>query len=269
MIGLGIGFIFGYFYENGEVTKEMGKDIKTATAEEDKSDGSNKSYQFQDIESMEKATSVKEAYERIFGKDRLFDDFKDGDPERDPNSTSFKDFFDGEIKYDLNGYYEFKNLPPSETLKYYPDKPYSYQNIYFNIAMKPGLDTRMEMIDFLHYLQSSGLTKPHLIKESLPEGSVRVNSVDPHPNAGPEKNPSFNIYMNVFQKIKPGMNKPESHQRWSISSDVIEVMDFSDKETMLGEIDKYGKFEGVNPSGMNGSHSDLDERFLFKDKNIK
>jgi hypothetical protein len=56
--------------------------------------------------------------------------------------------------------------------------------------------------------------------------------------------------MRVYQQIKPGMNTPASHQGWSLSSDVIEVMDFSNKDDILNSITMYGKFKGVNPSGM-------------------
>ncbi|WP_162800324.1 hypothetical protein [Oceanobacillus zhaokaii] len=105
----------------------------------------------------------------------------------------------------------------------------------------------MEMVDFLHYLQFSGLTKPDFVKETLPEDSVSVMSI--YNTETPEEIPPFTVYMEVFQEIKPGMNKPESHQGWSISSDVIEVMDFSDKEHIVNNINMYGNFEGVNPSG--------------------
>ncbi|USK31385.1 hypothetical protein LIT32_25155 (plasmid) [Bacillus sp. CMF21] len=56
--------------------------------------------------------------------------------------------------------------------------------------------------------------------------------------------------MNVFQPIKPGMNLPDPHQKWGISTKNVKAMDFSDKETLLGEIHLYGKFQGVNPSEM-------------------
>ena len=108
----------------------------------------------------------------------------------------------------------------------------------------------MEMIDFLHYLQYSGLTKQHFIKETLPEDFVVVSFINPREPEDLEREP-FMINMRVYQQIKPGMNMPESHQGWSISSDVIEVMDFSDKEDILDSISQYGKFEGYNPSSSN------------------
>jgi hypothetical protein len=191
VIGLGIGFIFGYFYENGEVTKEKEKDIKTATAVKDKSDSSNKTYQFKDIESMEKAKTVGEAIDRIFGDERLV------------KTEGNKDMF--------TEYYKEK-LPTTGVL--------------IPFFMKPGSDSRMEMIDFLHYIKFSGL-----MENAWGEG--------------------YHIQMNVFQPIKPGMNLPDPHQKWGIKIDKLKVMDFSDKETMLGEIHQYGEFEGVNPSGMN------------------
>ncbi|MGM0878075.1 MAG: hypothetical protein ACQEWV_26000 [Bacillota bacterium] len=62
--------------------------------------------------------------------------------------------------------------------------------------------------------------------------------------------PEFQI--RYYQPTKPGMNRPESHQEWSINVDTVMEMDFSDKDTMLGEISRYGHFSGVNPSGMVG-----------------
>lgn len=139
------------------------------------------------------------------------------------------------------------DIPTEESFKYFPDKQYYFHRLFIGIAMKPELDTRMEMIDFLHYLQYSGLTKPHFIKVPLPEDSVKVNSINPNKH---KKMEPFTIDMRVYQQIKPGMNMPESLQGWSISSEIIEVMDFSDKEDILNNITKYGKLEGVNPSGM-------------------
>lgn len=228
VIVLGGLLIFEYVKDSGEETKVEGEAAIAITE-------TNETYHFKDIESMEKATSIKEAFERIFGKDRLFDNFKDSDS------------YNGEIKYDLGGVYKTENISKENRFTYYPDKQYFFQFMFINITMKTGFDTRMEMIDFLHYLQFSGLTKPHFIQGSLPEDSVKINSIAP---TAPEEIPSFDINMQVFQQIKPGMNMPESHQGWSISSDVIEVMDFSNKDDILNSIHMYGKFDGVNPSGM-------------------
>ncbi len=238
--------IFEYVKDAKEETKAKGEDKTTSTeditasteeagkpTEEPTEDKRN--YKYKDIESMEKATSVKEAYERIFGKERLFDDFKE-------NSS-----FNGEMSYYLTGVYDFKNVP--DRSKYYPDKQYYLYYVSISITLNPEFDTRMEMIDFLHYLQYSGLTKPHnIIKEPLPEEYATVHKVV---STMPEKSEPFTIDMKVYQTIKPGMNTPESHQGWSIKSDVIEVMDFSNKDDILNSITQYGKFQGVNPSGMN------------------
>ncbi|MEP9409526.1 hypothetical protein ABKP09_24930 [Peribacillus frigoritolerans] len=232
VIVLGALLIFS-INKNGVETKEKKEDIKTVSEKEAKPVSSNEPYQFQDIESMEKATSIKEAFERIFGKDRLFDDYEDNES------------FNREIKYSLYGVYNTDNIPSGEMSKYLPEKQYFFESMFISIAMKPGFDTRMEMIDFLHYLQFSGLTKPGFIKESLPEDSVKVFGVY---HAVPEEIPPFLINMSVFQQIKPGMNLPEPHQKWSISSEVIEVMDFSDKEDIFNRIQSYGTFDGYNPS---------------------
>lgn len=227
------GLLIFSINKNGEETKEKKEAIKTVSEKEAKPVASNETYQFQDIESMEKATSIKEAFERIFGKDRLFDDFEDNES------------FNGEIKYDLYGVYNADNIPSGEMSKYIPGKQYFFESMYFGIVMKPGFDTRMEMIDFLHYLQFSGLTKPGYIKESLPEDSIEVSGVY---HTEPEEMPPFLINMTVRQQMKPGMNIPEPHQTWTISSQVVDVMDFSDKEDIFNRILSYGDFKGYNPS---------------------
>ncbi|MGE7835208.1 hypothetical protein [Viridibacillus arvi] len=127
------------------------------------------SYQFKDIESMEKAETLEEAFDKIFGNERLFDGDMDG----------------GVI----------------------------------TIEMKPDYDTRREMIDFLHFIQYSDL-----IGSELDEKTGIVN-------------------MQVVKPIKPGMNRPEAHQKWAIHVDQVKIMDFRDKETMLDEISLYGKYE--------------------------
>jgi hypothetical protein len=80
----------------------------------------SRKYQFQDIEELEKAQSIKEAFDFVFGKDRLF------------NNTDIKDF-------------------PG--------------NIDINIRGNNGIDTRMEMIDFLNYIQYSDLIITRSIKD--------------------------------------------------------------------------------------------------------
>lgn len=249
VIVLGGLLIFEYTKDNGEETKAKGEAATAITKEAEKKPTEDKrNYHFKDIESMEKATSVKEAYERIFGKERLFDDFKDSDSYTDYEKSNFNDPFKGEIKYYLNGVYETENISNEDRFKYYPENQYYFDMMNIDITLKPSFDTRMEMIDFLHYLQYSGLTKPHFINEALPEDFVRVSTINPKE---PEEIEPFMINMRVYQQIKQGMNMPESHQGWSISSDVIEVMDFSDKEDILNSISQYGKFEGYNPSVMN------------------
>lgn len=230
--------IYGFFqYKNLATTVTVEDKIvekSVATKEQADKSGSNKSktYQFQDIESMPKATSVPQAFERIFGKNRLFNDFKDYGP-----SDSYK----GEIIYYLKGIFDFDNIPINDRSIYNPGKPYIYHSILINFIMKSGVDTRMEMIDFLHYLKFSGLTKNDLIKEPLPKDSiVYINQILP---TKPEQMPNFSITMAVFPQIKPGMNTPHSSQYWSINSDSIEQMDFSDKQDILNNITMYGKFQ--------------------------
>lgn len=225
---LGIGFAFGYIYANKEATNEQ----------------ANEMYKFQDIESMEKANSVKEAFEHIFGEDRLFDDLKDSDTAYYGPDSHFEDPFDGEIKYYISGTTE-----KDESRNYLPNKRYVFEHIVINITLKPGHDTRMEMIDFLHYLQYSGLSEPHFIEEALPEDSVRVVSRYGDVNDANVSEETFAISMDVYQQIKPGMNTPEPHQEWFIHSDAIEAMDFSDKNEIFNNITRYGNFEGYNPSG--------------------
>lgn len=245
--------VFGYFqYKNLGVTKEtltVEKSVATkeqaeksvATKEQAEKAGSDESYQFQDIESMPKATSVKEAFERIFGKNRLFDDFKKSDSYSDYERSNFNDPYDGEIKYSLKRIYKIlKNDRLNNKFIYNPENPYLFERMRIGITMKSGIDTRMEMIDFLHYLKFSGLTKPHIIKEPLPKDSVKVDFIL---SVTPEPLPSFNIDMFVYPQIKPGMNMPKFQQKWLISSDVIEQMDFSDKQDILNNITMYGQFE--------------------------
>ena len=151
--------------------------------------------EFKDIESMGKAESIEEAFEGVFGQDRLFNH--------------------EEIRIDDNPRY---------------NEDYSSRNIgkdiYIPIEFKAGIDTRIEMIDFLHYLQYSDLANSD------------------NDNLHYE---SFNLNMSVFEPIKPGMNLPEPYQKWSIDSTKIEVMDFTNKKKMLEEIHFYGEFEGYNP----------------------
>lgn len=243
VIILGGALVYFVFIEKGPEEVANGSPAKV-----DKENESPGNYQFQDIESMEKATSVKEAYERIFGKNRLFDDFKDSDSYSDYEKSNFNDPFKGEIKYYLKGVNEPGELPDNDSFKYSPEKQHYYYFDMLNtdIILQPKFDTRMEMIDFLHYLQFSGLTKPHFVKEALPEDFVMITSI--HHNEIKREPEPFMINMRVYQEIKPGMNMPESHQGWSISSDVIEVMDFSDKESILNSITMYGKFSGYNPT---------------------
>ncbi|PET75430.1 hypothetical protein CN514_04150 [Bacillus sp. AFS001701] len=235
VIILGTLLAITYSKLNEEIVKGKKETIKTTTVEKKKTVASDKTYHFKDVEKMEKAASVQEAFERIFGKNRLFDDYK------------ANDVYDAKIKYVLNGVYDTKEIPDDQWGKYFPGKQYLFNSIGIAIKMKPGVDTRMEMIDFLHYLKFSGLTQPHTFETTLPEDSVKVFTISPNL---PEKLPTFNINMNVFQPIKPGMNTPVPHQKWSISSDVIEKIDFSNKEDILNQITMYGNFEGVNPSGM-------------------
>ena len=100
------------------------------------------------------------------------------------------------------------------------------------------------MIDFLHCLKYSGLTEPHLVNNTLPHENVEIHS------AGQLSGeiPPYTIVMNVYQEIKPGMNKPKPHQTWKIDSKSVEAMDFKDKQDILYNITRYGSFEGYNPS---------------------
>ncbi|MCK2000485.1 hypothetical protein MZM54_03640 [[Brevibacterium] frigoritolerans] len=247
VIVLGGLLISEYMKDDREEAKEKGEAATVVAKEVGKSTEDNETYHFQDIENMEKATSINEAFVRIFGKDRLFDDFKDSDSYSDYESSNFKDPYNGDIKYYLSGVYDSDNIPSDDRFTYFPEKQYFFESMFIGISLKPGFDTRMEMIDFLHYLQYSGLTNHQFIKEALSEDSVKVYNIYP---TEPEEKKPFTINMEVYQQIKPGMNMPESHQGWSISSDIIEAMDFSDKESILNSIHMYGKFEGVNPSGM-------------------
>lgn len=249
VVVLGGLLFFEYANDNEEETKEKREATATSTEGEENPTEDIRNYQFKDIESMEKATSIKEAYEGIFGKGRLFDDFKDSEPDSHLDKTKLKDPYKGEIKYIVKGVSKLED-DWQKLLTYSPENQYYYERIYIDITLNPEFDTRMEMIDFLHYLQYSGLTKPHFIKKSLPEDFVLVGSVNLKEIEEIELEP-FMIYMNVYQQIKPGMNMPESHQGWFISSDVIEVMDFSDKEGILKSIHQYGKFEGYNPTKAN------------------
>lgn len=106
------GLLIFSINKNGVETKEKKEDIKTVSEKETKPVSSNEPYQFQDIESMEKASSIKEAFERIFGKDRLFDDYEDNES------------FNREIKYSLYGVYDTDNISSGEMSKYLPEKQY-------------------------------------------------------------------------------------------------------------------------------------------------
>lgn len=224
--------IYGYFHYKNLATTTVTVEDKAvgsaATKEQAKKTDNNKTYQFQDIESMPKATSVKQAFERIFGKNRLFDDFKGNRPE---------------INYHLKSIVPDVRtaLSSKDGHKYNPEKPYLFFTVSMAITAKSGIDTRMEMIDFLHYLKFSGITKNDVIKEPLPEDSVEVDMLTA--KKPPEQLQPFTIFMAVYPQIKPGMNIPERLQNWVIKSDVIEQMDFSDKQDILNNITMYGDFK--------------------------
>lgn len=152
----------------------------------------DKTYQFKNIENLEKAKSIDEAFNKIFGNNRLFEDKS--------------------INYDRD-----------------------YVSLGINI--NPRSDIRMEMIDFLNYVQYSNLISTNSIKDQMKEHTGRK---------GP--NDFYTITMYVYQVIKPGMNSPKAHLKWSISTSQLEQIDFSDKETLLNEINSYGNFELIDPS---------------------
>ena len=186
---------------SGSLVYVLLNDSKEVT---DNNPGDYVSYQFQDIEGMKKAESIEEAYLKIFGENRL---------------------------YENNPHFDREDAIYNEKGIFYGD---TY--VYLLIEMETGIDTRMEMIDFLHYLQYSDLTS-----------NETVDGFASNRGSGED----FIVDMRVFQPVKPGMNTPKPHQIWRVSSSVLSVMDFSDKETMLNDIHQYGNFEGVNPSGMN------------------
>ena len=139
-------------------------------------------YQFQDVEEVDKAQSIEEAFDFIFGKDRLF------------NNTSIN-FFPG--------------------------------NIDVNISGNTGTNTRMEMIDFLNYIQYSNLITTSSINDKF--------KID-------NKEEPYNLNMVVYGLIEPGMNDPEPQQTWILSTDKIELMDFTDKNKILSDISLYGDY---------------------------
>lgn len=139
-------------------------------------------YQFQDVEEIDKAQSIEEAFDFIFGKDRLF------------NNTSIN-FFPG--------------------------------NIDVNISGNTGTNTRMEMIDFLNYIQYSNLITTSSINDKF--------KID-------NKEEPYNLNMVVYGLIEPGMNDPEPQQTWILSTDKIELMDFTDKNKILSDISLYGDY---------------------------
>lgn len=139
-------------------------------------------YQFQDVEEIDKAQSIEEAFDFIFGKDRLF------------NNTSIN-FFPG--------------------------------NIDVNISGNTGTNTRMEMIDFLNYIQYSNLITTSSINDKF--------KID-------NKEEPYNLNMVVYGLIEPGMNDQEPQQTWILSTDKIELMDFTDKNKILSDISLYGDY---------------------------
>jgi hypothetical protein len=186
-----------------EETKEQEEDNTIIIEKKEESTESNKTYQFQDIESMEKAQSVGEARDKFFGTERL---------------VKIEDIYKEALTDSIE-----RPVILAQQKEYYKEKP-AMPGLSIPFFMKPGFDSRMEMIDFLHYIQCSGLTE----------------------NAWGKP---YYISMSVYQSYKSGVELPEPHQGWGISTEKLKVMDFSDKETMLEEIHLYGDFTGINPSG--------------------
>ncbi|GAA1386270.1 hypothetical protein [Peribacillus frigoritolerans] len=164
-------------------------------------------YEFKDIEKMDKEKSFEEAFDNYFGHDRHFTAYAYGDEKEEI-------IFGGPIK----------ELDMNETSSYYD------REVQIYIQMKIGVDTRVEMIDFLHYLKYSGLLE---VEEPIENDS---------------NGDAFPIRMLVYPPTKPGMNTPEAYQEWTINNKKVEAMDFSDKLDILRFISQYGEFEGVNPT---------------------
>ncbi|QGS69152.1 hypothetical protein CV093_14815 [Oceanobacillus sp. 143] len=107
------GTLIYVLVNDSKETAEVSGENTNTTIEQSIPVATTESYQFQDIESMEKSTSVKDAFERIFGKDRLFNDF-----------VTDNKSYNGEIKYILNGVYKLDSIPNNDWSKYYPEKIY-------------------------------------------------------------------------------------------------------------------------------------------------
>ncbi|MEC0347984.1 hypothetical protein [Peribacillus frigoritolerans] len=183
----------GQSERTGEAESEEPKKEETEIMEEVKP-----TFTFVDVEKLKKAESFEEAFDNYFGHDRHFTAYEYGDeneeilfggPIRELDSTQIAD----------------------DTLEVY-------------IEMKRGVDTRAEMIDFLHYLKVSGLLE---VKEPFPN--------DPYGDV-------FKIRMMVYPETKPGMNTPQVYQTWEISNKKVKAMDFSDKSDILESAGSYGKW---------------------------
>ena len=85
----------------------------------------------------------------------------------------------------------------------------------------------MEMIDFLNYIQYSNLITTSSINDKF--------KID-------NKEEPYNLNMVVYGLIEPGMNDPEPQQTWILSTDKIELMDFTDKNKILSDISLYGDY---------------------------
>ncbi len=173
-------------------------------------------YHWHNIESMEKADTILEAVETIYGSDRYYYDNTEKRIELMGNmfdENNDKTLFG----YQLNGKSEVVDFS---------------NNFTFNLVIDNSVDMRMEMIDFLHYLKESGL----IISESN-FNNLQIRDYS-----------NFTYLINLYDERLPGENYSKASISWGIRAETLHEMDFSNKEGIYRKIFNFGKYEGPYPS---------------------
>ncbi|MDQ0186681.1 hypothetical protein MKX78_24240 [Cytobacillus sp. FSL R5-0569] len=201
--------------ENTE-SKEIKPDTKSIEGETE--DGRViTSYHWHNIEAMEKAKTISEAVETIYGTDRYYYDHSKDEIELMTNVIG--------ATYDNTT--SEKNPFVFPITKNEKDTIINFENGFtFDLVIDKNVDMRMEMIDFFHFLKDSGLIQS---REQTKTGA-------------------FNYSINLYYERLPGENYSEPSIKWTVSGESLLEMDFSNKEGIYRKIYAFGEYDGPYPS---------------------